>query len=61
MGLIAVLASSVSVLLGGRRMFPALGVIALPMMLSCGAVRLSRVLMVLRSFVMFVFGHKYAP
>jgi hypothetical protein len=44
MSLVVVLGSISSVLLGARGMFPTLRVIALAVMLSCGAMRLSRVL-----------------
>jgi hypothetical protein len=58
MSLIAVLSSIFSVLLSGRGMFLTLRVIPLAVMLSGGAMRLGRVLMVLGSFVMFIFGQK---
>jgi hypothetical protein len=57
MSLVAVLGSILSVLLRSRGVFPALRVIAFAVMLSCGTMRLSRVLMVLGGPVMFVLGH----
>jgi hypothetical protein len=55
--LVAVLGGILSMLLRGRGMFLAFHVIAPAVVLSCGSMRLCRVLMVLGSFVMFVFGH----
>jgi hypothetical protein len=48
MSLVAVLGSILSVLLRGRGVFLALRVIAFAVMLSCGTMRLSRVLVVIR-------------
>jgi hypothetical protein len=61
MSLVAVLDSILSMLLGGCGVFLALRVITLAVMLSCGAMRLSRVLMVFGSLVVFVFGHRCSP
>jgi hypothetical protein len=58
MSLVAVLSGILSMLLGGRGVFLAFHVIAPAVVLSCGSMRLCRVLMVLGSFVMFVFGHE---
>jgi hypothetical protein len=61
MSLVAVLGSILSVLLRGRGVFLALRVIAFAVMLSCGTMRLSRVLVVLGGLVMFVLGHGILP
>jgi hypothetical protein len=57
MSLVAVLGSILSILLGGRRVFLALRVIALAVMFGRGAMRPRRVFVVLGSLVVFVFGH----
>src|SRR5271170_3700176 len=61
MSLVAVLDSILSMLLGGCGVFLALRVITLAVMLSCRSMRLSRVLMVLGSLVVIVFGHRCSP
>jgi hypothetical protein len=57
MGLIAVLVSRLRMLLCSIGLLPALGMIALAVMLGGGAMRLGGVLVVLGSLVVFVFGH----
>jgi hypothetical protein len=57
MGLVAVLGSGLGVLLGIGRVFLALRVIALAMMLCGGAMRFRRIFMVFRCLVVLVFGH----
>jgi hypothetical protein len=55
--LVAVLSSGLGVLLGIGRMFLALRVIALAVMLCGGAMRFRRILMVFGCLVVLVFGH----
>jgi hypothetical protein len=56
-GLVAVLGSGLGVLLGIGRMFLALRVIALAVMLCGGAMRFRRIFMLFCCLIVFVFGH----
>jgi hypothetical protein len=56
-GLLAVLGSGLGMLLSVGRMFLALSVIALPVMLCCRAMGFRRIFMVFGCFVVFVLGH----
>jgi hypothetical protein len=57
MRIVGVLARSLGMLLRTRRVLLALGVVALAVMFGSGAVSLGRVLVVLSSRVVFIFGH----
>jgi hypothetical protein len=61
MSLVGVLVGGLRVLLRSISMLFAFGVIALAMMFCRGTVRLSRILMVLSGFVMFVSRHFWHP
>jgi hypothetical protein len=58
MRLIRVLVSGLGMLLGARRVFLSLDVVALAVMFGSGAMRFSSVFVVFGSLVVFVFGHK---
>src|SRR5260370_13416954 len=59
-GLFGVLMGRLRMLLGGVRMFLALGMVALTVMFSGGTVCLGSILMVFSSLVVFVSSHLYA-
>ena len=58
MRLIRVLVSGLGMLLGARRVFLSLDVIALAVVVGSGAMGLGSVFVVFGSLVMFVFGHE---
>jgi hypothetical protein len=58
MRLVGMLMSGLRMLLGARRVFLSLGVVALAVMFGSGAMGLGSGFVVFRSLVVFVFGHK---
>jgi hypothetical protein len=56
-GLVAVMSSGLGMLLSVGRMFLALRVISLTVMLRGGAMRFRRIFMVFGCFIVLVFGH----
>jgi hypothetical protein len=61
MRLVAMLAGSLGMLLGIRRVFFALCVIALAMVFGGGAVRLGGILVMIGCLIVFVFGYWISP
>jgi hypothetical protein len=59
MSLFTVLASGLSLLLGGSRVLFALRVVAFAMMFGCSAMRFRCVFVMLGGFVVFVFSHHF--